>query len=272
LNARVATEVKAHCGSQSRQAVCLWNQLTDLEVLRAKVIQTLRTSAPDLKSLESVASQFMDASRQYQVLEGGGDAHLETVVSIRGKELYLEFASYLNRVANANPTLRNDLIQKVKESQASAQIYQQKCQVLSQKATSVNPAMKYCAAKTVPPLGSLMYWDNRLAANNSTRSDPSGEELENLKKSVFSSDTDPEPMLRLAVYHLQKGNLFHAVAIADYGTVIFKARESDFKGILGCGLLKLGFLTEASFHLKSASDYQNLRSGCVNTLQSMRSP
>jgi tetratricopeptide (TPR) repeat protein len=271
LNSRVAIEVKAHCGSQSRQAVCLWSQLTELEAVRAKVVRALRTSPPDLKSLEGVAAQFMDASRQYQALEGGGDAHLETVVSIRGKELYLEFASYLNRVANANPTLRNDLIQKVKESEASAQIYQQKCQVISQKATSVNPAMKYCAAKTVPPLASLMYWDKEIATS-SPRSDPNGDELENLKKSVFSSDADPEPMLRLAAYHLQKGNLYHAVAIAEYGTVIFKAREAEFKGILGCGLLKLGFLTEAAFHLKTASDYQNLRAGCVNRLQRMRSP
>lgn len=268
VNARVANEIRGHCGAQSRQQVCLWNQLSALEAPRTKAIQVLRTAPADLKSLEGVAAQFMNMSHQYQVLEGGGDAHLETVVSIRAKEFYTEFVGYLTRVANANPTLKNDLLQKAKESQGSAQIYEQKCKILAQKATSVNPAMKYCTAKA-PPLDRMVFW-NRNLAEKGTRTDSSAGDLENMQKSVFSADKDPEPMLKLAAFHLQQKNYYHAAALAAYGSGMYKEREADFKAILGCTLLKLGFLTEASFHLKTAGEYMNLKVGCLSQLQNMR--
>ncbi|MBC7397551.1 MAG: hypothetical protein H7333_08915, partial [Bdellovibrionales bacterium] len=271
VRARVDTEVAAHCGSQSRQLVCLWSQFSALERVRAGALKILKTASTDLKSLEAFASQFMETSRRYQILEGAGDPHLETAVSIRGRELYSEFAGYLNRVANANPTLKNEILQKVRESQGSAQVYEQKCITLSQKVTAINPAMKYCSSKTFPTLENMLYWGKGLTANASHTDSASGDS-ENLQKSVFSSDSDPEPMLKLAAYYFENQKYHHAAALSGYGTSLYKAREPDFKVILGCSLLKLGYLTEAGFHLRSAGDYQNRKAACLNALQKLRLP
>jgi hypothetical protein len=265
---RVQNEVRSRCGSESRQAVCLWASFEQLESVRAATLSYLRRAPTELKSLEGVASQFMETVRKYQTLEGGADPHLETAISIRGRELYNGFAEYLGRVANANPDLRNDLIQKARESQASGQVYLQKCEMLAKRA-AINPALRYCSSTRVPSLDTMLSWESGWAAGAS-RSDPSSAEVEAMQKEIFSTATDAEPMLKLSSYYLKNHYYYHAAALAGYGVGTHKEREGDFRAVLGCSLLRLGYLGEAGYHLRTATDFQGLKTECSRVLQGMR--
>jgi hypothetical protein len=265
--ARVEREAKAQCSRSSPKPVCLWQVLQQLEPIKQKTLQYLKTAPTQLESIEGVAGKFMELAKRYQALEGSPDAHLETAVSIRGREIYLGFAGYLARVANANPSLRADIMAKAQESQGSAKVYQQKCQTIQAKSVAVNPAMKYCAqSNAVPTITDMLTWTS-LSRSSATRSDPDGEDYLNLRRSIFSAKDSSEATLRLAELYLQKRADHHAVALANFGIGLHPSREGDYKAIMGCALINLGYLTEANFHLRAASDYAGLKNKCMPMLK-----
>jgi hypothetical protein len=267
--ARVLTEIRSRCGSDSKQAACRWLQFEGLEGDFVKTGQYLSVAPADLKSLEGVASRYMATIAKYQALESSTDSHLETALSIREKSLYLYFSAYLTRVANANPELRNDIIQKAREAQATAATYQQKCTMIVNKASVVNPAMKFCSASQNPAFRSLLIW-NGVSVSTAPRSDPSSDKITELQKGLFAGSNDADPLLNLAHDYYMGQNYYHASALAAYGSATFKDRAHDFQAILGCSVLNLGFLNEAGYHLKDATDYLNLRTQCYQRLQSLR--
>lgn len=265
-SARVEREVKAQCSRSNKKPVCLWIQIPALDGIKSKMLAYLKTAPTQLEAIEGVAGKFMETARRYQALEGSPDAHLETVASIRGRELYSAFAAYLARVAQSNPTLKVELMAKAKESQASAQVYQQKCQTIQRQSVALNPALRFCAAASAAPsLSEMLTW-TQLSGTSAPQSDPEGDEILNLRKSIFSAKDSADPTLKLAEVYLRSGALHHAVALATTGIGVHPAREADYKAILGCGLIRLGYLTEANFHLKAASDYGGLKAKCSTSL------
>lgn len=269
--ARIEQEARGHCGRSSKQPICMWLAFQQLETPRLKLLQFLKTAPTALQSLEGVAGKFMEMVRNYQMLENGSDAHLETAVSIRGREVYLAFATYLSRVAAANPALKADIMAKAQESQASAKVYQQKCQTIRDKSVAVNPAMRYCADFSASPqFGQLLSWTS-LSHPSAPRSDPDSDEVLNLRRSIFSAKDSADPSLKLAALYLQQGAHYHSIAMSNYGISLYPASEGDFKAIMGCSLIHLGYLTEATFHLRAANDYQGLKTKCSAQLKSARS-
>jgi hypothetical protein len=266
---RVLTEIRSRCGTDSRQAACRWLAFENLEAAFTQTGQFLGAAPADLKSLEGVASRYMATVAKYQALESSTDPHLETALSLREKALYQYFSAYLTRVANKNPELRNDIIQKAREAQATAGTYQQKCNMIVAKASSINPAMKFCSVAQNPSFKSLFIWTGAGVAS-SPRSDPSSDKITVLQKGIFAGGTDADPLLNLAHEYFVSQDFYHSSALAAYGAATFKDREHDFQAILGCSVLSLGFLNEAGYHLKDATDYLTLRTQCYQKLQSLR--
>jgi tetratricopeptide (TPR) repeat protein len=267
--ARVLTEIRSRCGVDSRQAACRWLAFENLEGTFAGTVQFLGTAPATLKSLEGVASRYMATVAKYQALESSTDSHLETALSLREKALYQYFAAYLTRVANANPELRNDIIQKAREAQATAATYQQKCNMIVAKAAGVNPAMKFCTTTQNPPFKAFLTWTG-VSVASASRSDPTSDKITDLQKGLFAGTTDADPLLNLAHEYYVAQNYYHSAALAAYGAATFKDRQHDFQAILGCSVLSLGFLNEAGYHLKDATDYLALRTQCYQRLQGLR--
>jgi hypothetical protein len=268
-SARVTNELRARCGADSRQAGCRWLAFEGLEPEFNRTAQFLGSAPADLKSLESVATRYMAAVSKYQALESSTDSHLETALSLRERSLYLYFAAYLNRVANANPALRNDIIQKAREAQATAETYHQKCMMILSKATLLNPAMKFCSSVQIVPYRSLLIWTGANIAS-SPRSDLSSSKVTDLQRAIFAGGTDSDSLINLAHTYYEEKDYYQASALAAYGATTFADRQHDFQAILGCSVLRLGFLNEAGYHLKDATDYLTLKTQCAQQLRDMR--
>jgi hypothetical protein len=270
FGARVEREARARCGRSIKTPVCQWVRLQDLEAGRAEIIRYLKDAPANLENLESAAGKFMEVAKGYQELEGSEDVHLETAVSVRGREVYLGFHGYLVRVADANQALKADIMGKAQESLASAQVYQQKCQAIQAKAPVPNPAMKYCGVTgEFPAYNAFFAWGKTVRAQ-AARKDPGDGDSNNLRKSIFSSQDGSDPALKLAAWYLEKKAIHHALAMASYGISQYPSKEADFKAVLGCALVELGHLAEAVFHLGSASDFQGLKSKCADSLKGAR--
>ncbi|MBS1960068.1 MAG: hypothetical protein JST80_11380 [Bdellovibrionales bacterium] len=270
IAARVDQEARGHCGRSSKVPLCQWLIFQSLEPKRVQVLNFLKTAPTSLQSLEGVAGKFMEMARQYQAMEGSADAHLETAISIRGREVYQGFAGYLTRVAAANPSLKNDIMAKANESLGSAKVYQQKCLTIRQKSVAANPAMKFCSATTPPSFNDMLSW-TKLSHSNAIKSDPDSDAILNLRKSIFSAKEAADPTLKLAEAYLQARADHHAVAMANYGISLYPAREADFKAVMGCALVNLGYLTEANFHLRASNDYNGLKTKCSAMLRGAKS-
>jgi hypothetical protein len=86
------------------------------------------------------------------------------------------------------------------------------------------------------------------------------------RKTIFSSDDYSTALLAVAIKYYQNGEYNYAIASATLGLPNAPKRP-DFTAILGCSVMKLGFFNEALFHLQNASDYQGLKSSCMQELK-----
>ncbi|MDR3607068.1 MAG: hypothetical protein P4M08_06785 [Oligoflexia bacterium] len=266
---RVKNELRERCTGDSHQSACRWLAFEGLEPEFGRAAEFLEGAPTDLKALEGVASRFMATVSRYQALEASSDSHLQVVLSLREKALYSYFASYLNRVAGANPEYRSDIIQKAREAQATAETYRQKCSMIVTKASLMNPAMKFCGGSQNASLRSMLQWTG-FSPVSPARSDLSNAQVTDLQRGVFAGGADADPMINLAYTFYSADRYYQAAALAEVGASTYKSREHDFEAVLGCSVLRLGFLNEAGYHLKNATDYLALKTQCDRQLREVR--
>jgi hypothetical protein len=266
--AKVLQEARSRCSSDSRQALCRWNQASALEVRRTQVLQALARGG-GLEAIEKLGQAVMTLIGAYSSLEGSGDAHLETVIALRTHHLYLSFGNFLNKLSQANPDLRPVLVQKAKESYASANMYLSRCKLIAQRSTQVNPATRHCARGTTAELRGLMEWSD-VAIASPPRKDPQGGNFDGLQATIFAGKGKPDTLLSLVQEYYQNGYHFHAAAGAAYGATTDQAQAPSYKAVWGCALTELGLLSEASFHLKSADSEGGMKERCLAKIQRVR--
>lgn len=266
---RVQSEIRARCTSARPLVVCRWVDLEQLDAGKPVLLRFLASAPAQLTSVESSATRFMVIAGKYRALEGSEDPQLEVALSLRGQELYGAFSAYLRRVATANPEVRSEVMAKANESLASVLTYRDRCQLISQKAPGLNPAQRFCQSPAVA-FKDLLSWP-AMHVENPARADVGSAAIDLLQKSVFSTTTDPDPLLKLAMAFYTQGMYRHATAFSTYGIGAFKERENDFKAILGCSVLSLGFVNEASYHLKGATDYLGMKTRCSALLHRLGS-
>ncbi len=266
--ARVIQEVRSRCGSDSRQPMCRWNQAAGLEPRRNQVLQALARGG-DLSAIEKLSQAVMTMVGAYSSLEGSGDGHLETVIALRTHHLYLGFGNFLNKLSQANPDLRPVLVQKAKESYASANMYLSRCKLIAQRSNQVNPASRFCGKGTTADLRGLMDWPE-IAVASPPRSDPKGGNFDQYQSTLFAGKGSPDTLLSLVQEYYQKGYFHHAAAGAAYGASVHKNDEKAYKAVLGCALTELGIYSEANFHLKAADAGDGLKDRCLAKIQKVK--
>ena len=267
--ARTRSMIQSRCGADSKQTPCRWLAFESLEGRKLQIINYLGHASTNVQAIETSATPFMALISQLQALDGSDDPHLEVAVSLANKELYAAFAAYLNRTAQANPALRNDLVAKAQESVGNASREQQKCDLIKQKSSLINPALKFCDSPQTISFKELLVWHTSLN-DSAPESDPTSQTIADLEKSIFTAQVDPNNLLKLVTELYNMHYYHHVNALSSYGMSVFHANEGDFKAFLGCSVLRLGLYNEASYHLQSASDYLNIKSSCTAELNQIR--
>lgn len=269
LQTRILHETTSRCGTQTRQLHCRWVNLSRMEGVLAQFNKKVSDSPRSMAGIEAVAQNFATVTSGLQSLEGSGDPLFESTLATKSNEAYTVFGKYLQDAADGNGELKPILLQKAQEAFSSARLYLDRCNSIGARDKTQKPKADFCKAgkaKTVKEVLSTRQYSLKTAAN----SDPSDRDINELRKALFSGKSDVNHMLQLATKYYQSGYLHHACATASYGMSQYKQNEADFRTILGCSVLQLGLIHEASYHLRSGSNHQNLRGICYKQLREIQ--
>lgn len=267
----VSREASQRCSGESRQPICLWTRFEQFDrTERPAFLRGLAAVQPGLPGVQAQAEKFAGLSTRLKSFEGSGDVHLEIASSIRGAEIYQALGHFLELASQKNPDLKAVLDQKAQETRADATAYLNKCKTIAQKSPVVTPATQYCAGRGSPSFDQFLEvkWMN---PHSSSRTDRTSVKISDLQKTLFGSQEDGgSTMLSLAKIYLDDGDLARAAATATYGISSFRAMEAEFHSVVGCSVMKMGFLSEASFHLNAAPEDDPLKLRCSAQLAELK--
>jgi tetratricopeptide (TPR) repeat protein len=266
----VMREVQKRCSDGSRATVCSWASLNGLDDRKSLFLRSLASAPQTLEGIQATAGRFMDTVNQYHSLEGSSDPFLETILSLRSYELYTAFARYLQNAGDANRSLKPVLQQKANETLATAKQSLNHCRMVNEKSSVLHPAIKDCASGKSPPLAELLR-TNLIRPVDGPGSDPHSPKLDNLRRAVFTSKGgNEEAALKLARTYLDERDYFHAAAAAAYGMGLYKNSERDFRTVLGCAVMNLGYYSEANYHLDNGESDDGLKEKCLARIDEYR--
>jgi hypothetical protein len=265
--AMVLRRSQSECNAEAKGALCLWFQWEHLEPKRIQFAQTLASSPRTLAAIQAMAQGLMQLTGEYKLLESSPDPHLQTVVAARTQVVYRAFGEFLEKAAAENAELKPVLLQKAQESLSSAKLYQEKCRLIWEKSSSVNPATRFCLTGQTASVKDLLEWPVAKSVKLET-GDPEDEKLIELEKFVFAAKDEGDSLLNLAAEYLNRSSFRHASAAATYGLSLYKSQEKEFRAILGCSVLGQGYFSEANYHLKNANAYNGYQEKCQKQLES----
>jgi hypothetical protein len=241
-------------------------RLGDFDAAQVKWLEALKKDPGKLESVENFAKGLQSLVSQYGSLEASGDPQLDTIRTIRLRETFSGFASFLEKAASKNKDFATVLGPKVKESRVSAAKSGDSCQGIAKLAGLPNPATRGCNTTARYPTEELLLW-SKPAALRAAGPDPAGSEIPSIQTKIFN-DPKGGGLLELATKYLEGGHLNHAIAAALTGATGAADGAGDYYAVAACAAAKLGLHSEALFHLKSASSYKGLRERCRNELPS----
>jgi len=216
--------------------------------------------------MESLATEFSGAISRYTSLEGSSDASLDVLLSLRQAELYAKFGFYLRKVAAANPQVAQLIGAKGQESINTAKAYQDRCLKIINSASLFSPVNSFCQRKKNPEIVQAVKWNKQTSPVNISH--VSDKELMPLKKEVFAI-FDSERVLKLSKGFYDKGAYHYAMAASSYGLSLGNS-QGDFQTIMGCSVLKLGYLAEAEYYLKQSTNYLGMGNDCKAKLNAKK--
>jgi hypothetical protein len=263
---QILSATQSKCSGQKDSLLCRWNFARSLPSKVAGFKQTLSTSPANLQSVEPVALKLGSLLQEFKGSEETGDPTLDIFTSLHKARAYSLFAQYLKKVGIANPQVAEILGTKASESMQNAKAEYAQCAKIITASSLQSPINKYCAANTEAPMKEALTW-RRLSPERATTADPKAPGIEELQKKIFVDATKPTHYLELADKFLDSKNYRHAVALSSYAISTFPQAKEDFETIMGCALVELGLFNEAGFHLKSGSDYRNLKPQCLQSLK-----
>jgi len=279
--AEVAARVGSFCesGGHSSAGVCRWQSLVRLDQEKAAFQARLAQGALTLETVQAFAPDFAKLTQKVQELGSGSpsnlmmDTQLQIALQVRTEELYQSFSAYLHRVAGANAEFSTVLTAKAQESDQAAQSALKTCKSL----TSPNTHGDGFCEKSVG-ISELLKWNGLKSASSGSDStsgstgDPDDADIVSLQKKVFSQKSEQgthEAMLELSQQFLDHSDFHHAMALAAQGLTQHPELAGEFKVVLGCSALGLGYVQEAGFHLKEAKvgdespELQKLKKKCL---------
>lgn len=266
VQGQVRSSARNICAKQRDVMLCRWERAFFLPSKVANFRATLAKASTKLQAIEPAALKLSGLLREFRSVEDSGDPTLDIFTSLYKARAYKEFAQYLKRVGIANKQIAEVLSAKASESMQNAKQEYTQCLKIMNAASIFSPINKFCLNKSEPSLGEAFTW-KRLVVDQVVAKDPKSPAIEDLQKKIFVDSNKPTSYLELSEIYLSGRDYRHAVAMATYGMSTFPQAKEDFAAILGCGLAELGLYSEAAFHLKSASDYKNIKGTCWSKLK-----
>lgn len=254
------------CNNKLSPAICKWKAIERADQLNARFQDRLNKSKPSLNAIESLAGLFTKILENYTKLEGE-DPHLDLILSIRQKFAYLHFGQFLKKVGKVNPQYRSVLYARAKESYASGKLYNERCQKIINQYSIATPANKFCFNNKVPTLKESLTWSHYQSSDEIKT--PSADSYKDERKNVFASEKNNKPLLEIAYKYFKDGHYHHATGSSILGLSAEDQDKKNFSTILGCSVFKMGYYSEAKYHLKNGSNYNNLRSECHANLKQL---
>lgn len=253
------------CSGSNGAAACRWQQLSNLDRSEKTLVASLSSSNGDLGSMEKLANDFAMMLQKYAQLEGGEDPSLDVVTSLRQADLYGRFGIYLRKVSQVNAQVAPMIAAKSQEAMQTAKSFKLRCQKVIDHAGVVSSVNKYCRQGGNPTMDQALTWERE-------QSVPAIKEVPKdsfmpIKKNIFSV-YEAVNILKLAESFMQMGAYHYATATSIYGLSL-GVQQDVFNTILGCSVMQLGHLSEASFYLKNGSDFNGYKGKCLSRLQAM---
>lgn len=247
--------------------VCRWYALKNLDKSMASFLNTINKASASLKNVEKMANVFNSLSIQYQKLEGGQDAHLNLLLSLRNSTLYKAFAGFLNKAALANRQLRSVLLPKVKESLDMSKGYLKRCQQMVKSAHVATPINSACSSGHNPNLEESLTWKELYDAElGGGEMDEGYNDLNEFKKNIFSGQQTQDNILKISSYHFDKEHYSYALSTAAYGISVGGKNSKDLQEIAGCSAYYMGHYNEAMYYFKQAKRPGNRGLQCLKDL------
>ena len=255
--------VSAGCSAQKKTPTCAWLKLAAADSEREKVAHVLETAEPKVDGVQAMAGIFAEALKRYQVMESGAaeDSRLQIGVLSRERVLYRSFASYLERVGQANPELAGVIGAKVRQSQAQGGQALKQCESMAGRVLGLKSTL---CSDGVPSQDALLAQGSiRNAAV--VAADPESGSIQELQRKLFENPRSTEALLSLGRTYFENGNYPHALAVAGIGSE--KGSRGEFLALRGCSALRLGYLGEAGYALRDASSFEGLKERCQSELK-----
>lgn len=258
----IQAEAASRCQSQREGHLCQWLHTENAPKLLNDFAAFTRKAPATLASVEKAAAVLTGYLQATKEWTDTGDPALDIFGSLYSAQAYLYFGEFLNRIAAANPQVAAVLKAKADESYQTGVRERTKCQKIISSASLISPINRQCKEGTPAPVEVSLNWNKRPEGGAETGVDPKTNEVDTLQKKIFSDASKPDSYLALGALYYGKKHYHHALALSQFGASTFSGAKEDFAALQGCSLLKLGLYNEAQFFLKSASDFQNLKSVC----------
>lgn len=261
----IQSQIQNYCRNGIKAAICIWQSIGRYEQRKSAFAQELKQTPRDLAHVEPTAQKFLSISTDFHNLEGTQDADLEALVSIYSAEVYEAFAAFLDGAAKANPDVAPVLVQKSKDTLSGGRAYRDRCNQVSQKYSRSLGRKNYCTLAQAPAARTFLNADLRKIPAPLGK-DPTDPKITALETQAFVTKDQSQALMALAIEYYSLGHYNHAAATSAFGMSLNSAENSDFQGVLGCSLYRLGFYNEASFRLKTAGSANGLREQCLKEL------
>lgn len=249
------------------ESVCYWLKMAQLEQAKDQYLKKLRaSSAPG--DIGPLGNGFVALKEPYEALFQTEDGQLKVLVAIRMMELFKELGTYLNRAAAKGGPDKAALQQNATSSLNTAKEYSKACYEISKNAEVYVGITSYCAEDAKPLLFSDVFKRTVKPLPTKVVEYNQGDPL-TLQKQMLV-DKNGDTYLELADAFLSEKKYRLANAVAMYGLNLFSEKSDNFTAILGCATMKLGLLNEAKFHLSGASDYQGLKTKCLQEIDALQ--
>jgi hypothetical protein len=246
--------------------VCKWETWPKLEKSLYQFIAKISKTSLALTSIEPSAkelSSVLDFSKRF---EGSGDPQLDILITLANAKAYQAFGQYLKRAAAANKAVTAVLDSKAQESLQSAQKAQARCGKILQASSVLTPAAKACSRPSLPSLKQALTWSHPIHLRT-PGSDNHSKDVLDIEKQIFANRQNWKLYFDIGQKYLNGRQWSFAAATAVYGSSTFAQNKEEFNAILGCAVLRMGFVNEAQFHLSKASDIGGLKQGCLSRAQ-----
>ncbi len=251
------------CASGGGGSVCNWIGLEQVDNKAKSFNSSLKNANLAAESIEKYATTFSELAGAYSQLEGGDDAQLGMVSSLRQYKLFSSFANYLKRVASKNPSIKEVLAGKIQESEVNAKSFLSRCREIVASSGLVTPTNKFCKTGQQKSFSSVAFWTQGKPFR-SVASMPESSHA-SIKKSLFSS-FKADSLFDIAQKYYKQGAYNYAAAASTYALSLDEADTQSLNTIIGCSSKKLNLLSEAKYFLKNGSSLGGLKASCLKGL------